>query len=119
MKHIPVISLIIALTATQAVAVPMHSLGQPQQCGDYGEYDLDSHGVLMGGEGGMITFSNATPIDGLNAVAFDGKGEGEGDTWDAGKVLVISSTIIADGEEKPVSIVVTNTGTHILEPCPE
>lgn len=103
-----------------ALAEGYHDLGQPDQCGSYGEAGYDRATWFPGGEGGVITLSEPEALSGLNAVIFDGTVTEEGFSDPAGQVLALRAPLLtSDGAtEREVVVIMTESGVRVLQACP-
>ena len=103
-----------------AAAEAYHDFGRPDQCGAYAESAYDGETWFSGGEGGLITLTEAQSVRGLNAALFEGVISEEGFNDPAGRVLVLGGPLLtSDGPPNgEVLVIQTEAGVRVLLPCP-
>jgi hypothetical protein len=62
----------VALLPVPTIAEPYHDQGKPEQCGTYAEAQYDRETWFPGGEGGVISLTDAQSVRGLNAALYEG-----------------------------------------------
>jgi hypothetical protein len=105
---------------TMTLAETYHDFGRPEQCGTYAEASYDRESWFPGGEGGLITLTDAQSVRGLNAMLFEGVISEEGFEDPAGRVLTLRGPLLtADGPDNGEALVImTEAGVRVLVPCP-
>lgn len=87
-----------------------------QECGGYSEGSLTDTSLFLGGESESFTLKNPTKVRGMSDLhLFDASGEGEGMSYDAGRVM-IAKGVLLDGE-KEVLMVVRDGELRLFKLC--
>lgn len=111
---------LLAVLPVAAAAETYHDLGQPEQCGAYGQASYDRKSWFPGGEGGVISLADPQTVRGLNVALYEGTITEEGFSDPAGRVLALRGPLAtAEGPTGQEILVIMMEGSvRLLQKCP-